>query len=207
MTTQDPLAPIQDTPGLPRVLLLGDSISVGYTLPVRELLNGKANIHRPPDNCSATRHGLDGIDRWLGDGSWDVIHFNWGLHDLAFVDDQGKRTVEQTGRHQVPIDQYETNLNTLVERLKQTGAALIWCTTTPVPDGAAGRKKGDEVLYNAAAKNIMNTHGIPINDLNEFALARIADIQMPADVHFTDEGSAELAEIVANHILEALGER
>ena len=53
----------------------------------------------------------------------------------------------------------------------------------------------------------MNTHGIPINDLNEFALARIADIQMPADVHFTDEGSAELAEIVANHILEALGER
>ena len=118
MTTQDPLAPIQDTPGLPRVLLLGDSISVGYTLPVRELLNGKANIHRPPDNCSATRHGLDGIDRWLGDGSWDVIHFNWGLHDLAFVDDQGKRTVEQTGRHQVPIDQYETNLNTLVERLK-----------------------------------------------------------------------------------------
>src|SRR5437762_2496146 len=32
------MAEIRDVPGLPRVLLIGDSISIGYTLPVRKLL-------------------------------------------------------------------------------------------------------------------------------------------------------------------------
>ena len=48
------LAPIVDVAGLPRVLLIGDSISIGYTLPVREALKGKANVHRPAGNCSST---------------------------------------------------------------------------------------------------------------------------------------------------------
>ena len=34
-------AQVADVPGLPRVLLLGDSISIGYTVPVRERLQGK----------------------------------------------------------------------------------------------------------------------------------------------------------------------
>src|SRR5436309_269245 len=76
------LAPIQDKEGLPRVLLIGDSISMGYTLPVRKLLDGKANVHRIPENGGPTTTGLAQIDRWLGDGKWDVIHFNWGLHDI-----------------------------------------------------------------------------------------------------------------------------
>ena len=43
-------AKVEDTPGLPRVLLLGDSISIGYTLPVRERLKDVANVHRAPAN-------------------------------------------------------------------------------------------------------------------------------------------------------------
>ena len=196
MSDPDPFEPIQDNPALPRVLLIGDSISVGYTLPVRELLNGKANLHRPGQNCRATIHGLELIDGWLGDSSWDVIHFNWGLHDIAMLEADGVR--------QVPIDQYTQNLNTLVERLQQTGASLIWCATTPVPEGADGRRKGDDILYNAAAGNIMRARSIPINDLYIYALERLDDIQLPANVHFTPEGSAELANAVADHILEAL---
>lgn len=53
------LAPIRDVAGLPRVLLIGDSVSIGYTLPTRELLKDKANVHRPPTNCSSTGHGLN----------------------------------------------------------------------------------------------------------------------------------------------------
>ena len=58
-TTQraDPRAQIEDVPGLPRVLLIGDSISLGYTLDVRELLTDKANVHRPPANSASTRIG------------------------------------------------------------------------------------------------------------------------------------------------------
>jgi len=75
------LAPIEDVAGLPRVLLIGDSISIGYTVPTRALLKGKANVHRPPTNCSSTGYGLTMLDAWLGAKKWDVIHFNFGLHD------------------------------------------------------------------------------------------------------------------------------
>ena len=119
------LQPIQDTPGLPRVLLIGDSISIGYTLPVRELLKGKANVHRILENGGNTNRGKEKLTDWLGDGKWDVIHFNWGMHDLRLNE----------GKLAVPLAEYEENLRTLVGQLKTTGAKLIWCSTTPVPDG------------------------------------------------------------------------
>ncbi|MHC4285022.1 MAG: alpha/beta hydrolase fold domain-containing protein [Planctomycetota bacterium] len=77
-------ATIKDNPNMPRVLLIGDSISIGYTLPVRKLLADKANVHRVPTNARHTGIGLENIHKWLGDGKWDVIHFNWGLHDLCY---------------------------------------------------------------------------------------------------------------------------
>jgi hypothetical protein len=81
--TLDPaLRLVQDIPGLPRVLLIGDSNSQGYTLPVREMLKGLANVHRPPVNCGDTGRGLRLLDVWLGTEPWHVIHFNFGLHDL-----------------------------------------------------------------------------------------------------------------------------
>src|SRR5689334_4412744 len=92
---------ITDVPGLPRVLLIGDSISIGYTVAVRDELKGKANVHRPATNCGPTTRGVQMIDQWLEDGKWDVIHFNFGLHDLKFVDDQGKNAPPDKGHPQV----------------------------------------------------------------------------------------------------------
>src|SRR3954449_12259411 len=119
-------APVVDNPELPRVLLIGDSISIGYTVPVRKALAGRANVHRIPENGADTVNGLKKIDSWLGDSRWDVIHFNWGLHDLKVTADGGR---------QVPLETYERNLKALVARLQTTGARLIWATTTPVPEG------------------------------------------------------------------------
>src|SRR5688572_16631634 len=65
--------PITDDPKLPRVLLIGDSISIGYTVPVRNLLKGKANVHRIPGNGGPTTNGLALLQKWLGDKNWDVI--------------------------------------------------------------------------------------------------------------------------------------
>jgi len=188
-------AQVKDDPALPRVLLIGDSISIGYTPAVRAALAGKANVHRPATNCGPTIRGLAELDKWLGDGRWDVIHFNWGLHDLR---------VDNRVSHQVPIDQYEKNLAELVQRLQKTGARLIWCSTTPVPDGTGNRTRGDEVKYNAVAEKTVRARGVAINDLYGFALPQLARIQRPANVHFTEEGSKVLAGRVAAAILEAL---
>ncbi|QDV66172.1 SGNH/GDSL hydrolase family protein [Crateriforma conspicua] len=68
---------------LPNVLLIGDSISIGYTTAVRSQLSGVANVYRPPTNCGPTTRGVEQIDQWLGDRKWDVIHFNFGLHKLT----------------------------------------------------------------------------------------------------------------------------
>jgi len=104
----------------------------------------------------------------------------------------------------VPIDQYEQNLRELVKRLKATGAKLVWCSTTPVPAGAAKREAGDELKYNAVAKKIMDENGIAIDDLYAFAEPQSSKIQLPANVHYSDAGSKVLAEKVAASILEAL---
>ena len=199
------LAPIQDAPDLPRVLLIGDSISIGYTLPTRKLLAGKVNLHRIPTNGGPTSRGLASLDKWLGDKKWDVIHFNWGLHDLKYMNAKGK--LDPSGKQQIPPEQYAKNLTELVKRLKKTGAKLIWCSTTPVPAGAGGRIKGDAAKYNAIAKKIMAEQKIATDDLYAFALPRLTKIQRPKNVHFSPAGSAALAREVANAILKALGEK
>ena len=192
------LVPVSDTPGLPRVLLIGDSISIGYTLPTRELLKGIANLHRIPTNGGATPRGIEQIDPWLGKDPWDVIHFNWGLHDLKYMFDD---------LPQVDIGQYERNLFRLAGRLNKTGAKLIWASTTPVPNERVSPKRvpTDVARYNDAAARVMARHRIAVNDLYHFANPKLATIQQPDTVHFHEEGSRLLAGEVAAAIRKALG--
>jgi lysophospholipase L1-like esterase len=195
---QDPaMDVITDDPKLPRVLLIGDSISIGYTVPVRKQMAGKANVHRILTNGGPTTNGLKYLKSWLGTGKWDVIHFNWGLHDLKFLD---------TGKRQVPLDEYEKNLRELVTQLKATGAQLIWCSTTPVPDGDLNppRKNEDVIAYNVVAKKIMDENGIVTDDLYAYALPQISSIQLPKNVHYSATGYETLAKQVSQSLNAAL---
>jgi len=118
--------PVADEPGLPRVLLIGDSISIGYTPAVRELLKGVANVHRIPENGGSTRDGLRKVDDWLktdGGGKWDVIHFNFGLHDLKHWKDN---KLDLAGPQITPVELYEQNLRDLTAKLVETGAKVIF---------------------------------------------------------------------------------
>lgn len=191
------LAPIEDVAGLPRVLLIGDSISMGYTLPVRKRLVGQANVHRIPTNGGPTKNGVARLDAWLGAGRWDVIHFNHGIHDLRFMDD---------GQRQVGPADYEANLRKIVARLKQTGATLIWATITPIPDGELNppRRFGSVAEYNAIAARVMRENGIRINDLNAHVTPRFAELQTPRDLHYQPAGYEFLAEKVAAEIRAVL---
>lgn len=197
-----------DDPSLPRVLLIGDSISIGYTVDVRKLLAGKANVHRIPVNGQNAAFGVERLPQWLGKGEWDVIHFNWGLWDLCYRHPESKAQGHRDklrGTVMANPEEYRQALEQAVGILKQSGAVLIWCNTTPVPDGEEGRKSGDDLIYNGVAKQVMDRHGIRINDLHAHALKRLPEIQLkPGDVHFNPAGSAYLAEQVARSILEAL---
>jgi hypothetical protein len=194
--------------GLPKVLMIGDSISIGYFPAVRAALKGKASVSRPNTNCGDTPRGLRGIDNWLGNTKWDVIHFNWGLWDLCYrhpeSQNQGNRD-KVNGKLSVTLEDYEKNLNALVDRLEKTGAALIWASTTVVPDGEAGRFVGDEVKYNAIAAKIMAERRIPVTDLHAVSSAFPPEMFVkPGDVHFKKAGSKLLAAKVAESIQAAL---
>lgn len=190
---KDATVPIKDQPGLPRVLLIGDSVSVCYTLATREELKGEANVHRIPENGGHTGKALEKLDGWLGNGKWDVIHFNWGLHDLR----QGVGTT---------VPQYEQNLRTLVKKMQANGAKLIWCSSTPLPADVPRSAAGTETLlaYNAVAKKVMDENKIAIDDLYAFAKPQLAKIQMPKSAHFSEEGSKVLARQVASSIRAVL---
>jgi len=193
---------------LPNVLLIGDSISIGYTPPVIEALKGVANVQRAKANCGDTKRGKRALKTWLGDTKWDVIHFNWGLHDLCHRHPDAKvygNRDKVNGTIAVTLEQYEKNLEQLVQQLKQTGATLIWASTTKVPEGEAGRKVGDDIRYNAVAEKIMKRHNIAINDLHALSVSFPPDLSTrPGDVHFTKAGSAKLGEQVAESIREQL---
>ena len=194
--------------GLPNVLLVGDSISIGYTPPVIEMLKGAANVQRVKGNCGDTQAGLANLkSRWLGETKWDVIHFNWGLHDLCYRNpesrEQGHRD-KVKGTLSVPLEEYEQNLETLVQQLEATGAKLIWSSTTVVPEGEAGRFVGDDLKYNAAAARVMEKHGIPTDDLHALSVSFGGKFSEPGNVHFSKEGSSKLAEQVVASIKSVL---
>ena len=200
-------------PALPNVLILGDSISIGYTPEVRKLLSGKANVFRPmkkdsPENCSGTTAGVQNIDRWLEGQKWAVIHFNWGLHDMKHVekDNPGKPSSKVEDPVQATVELYTKNMETIVKKLQATGAKLIFATTTPVTPGTTNplREPTSPAIYNAAALKVMKENNIAVNDLYTFCLPQLDKIQLSKNVHFKPEGSTALAKEVAQKITEAL---
>ncbi len=203
---QQPPGNQDEKTGLPRVLIIGDSISIGYTPFVKEALKGRANVRHNPGNAQHTGTGLKKIDQWLGNESWDVIHFNWGLWDLCYRDPPGSlKRGKENGRISIEIDQYQKNLEKLIIRLKKTGAKLIWASTTFVPEGETGRKMGDDLRYNEVARKLMKKHRIVINDLHAATVGFPGELfRAPGDVHFKPEGRKKLAALVTARIVEAL---
>jgi lysophospholipase L1-like esterase len=198
-------------PALPNVLILGDSISIGYTLQVRKLLEGKANVFRPLSadgknaaNCSGTTAGVKQLDGWLAGHKWAVIHFNWGLHDLKHVTEAGGDKISASPQDppQATVQKYSENLEAIIKKLKATGARLIFATTTPVPDGCNNpfRDPADAPRYNAVALKVMKDHNVAVDDLFAFCEPQLAGLQLPKNVHFTDDGSKALAKQVAGTI-------
>ncbi len=189
-----------DDPGLPRVLIIGDSISIGYTPRVRKLLDGKANVHRPKTNCRWSAFGNENVLQWIGDEKWDLIHFNFGLWDWYGWSQENKSTPQT----------YATSLDGVVRKLKKSGARLIFAVTTPPCVGPERKVKvvitnerADE--FNKAARAVMKKHGVLINDLYSVIGNDRAKYQRGEnDVHYNEAGRDLLAAQVSKMILKGL---
>ncbi|MDR2115149.1 MAG: SGNH/GDSL hydrolase family protein [Planctomycetaceae bacterium] len=200
-------------PKLPNVLVLGDSNTIGYVLKLRQLLKDKANVYFPlksngtPDNCANTAYGLENIDRFLGTTKWDVIHFNWGLHDCnrARVEN-GKRIQDQKiGELRHSPELYGENLEKIIKRLEQTKTKLIWASSSVVNEGTKGNRVGEEVLFNNVAAKIIEKHHIPTNDIYSLTKNfKPEQFKAPGNIHFSKDGFDIIAQQVADVILKTL---
>jgi hypothetical protein len=139
------------------------------------------------------------------DGGWDVIHFNFGVWDQQYVDprNHNKRAAPGEGTIRTSIEDYERNLRTIVARLKETKATLIWASTTPILEGSTPSYVGGAMVdkYNAVAAKIMEENGIIIDDLN----AECVRIGKPKALNVHDVG--DLSPKVTETVLAALKSR
>ena len=198
--------------GLPRVLVIGDSISMNYHEAAKAALAGTANYKRNEGNAFSSQYGMQYADYWLGDYTapgqqWDVIQFNFGLHDL--------KQPAPDAPYATPLDDYKRQLRRVIERLRPTGATLIFATTTPVPKssgGRFGRQQGAEIAFNNAAREVLADYPeIRFNDLckvvNESEVFD-AGFRKTADVHYyKPEEQAALGQAVADAVKQALRNR
>jgi len=151
-------------------------------------------------NCQGTTQGVEYLDTWPKDQSkWDIIHFNFGLHDLKHIDPEtGKNSKDPFHPQQAALKQYKKNLKKIVKGLKTMDAQSIFATTTPFPDIPEGplRHADQPVKYNKVALKIMNKNDIPINDLYGFVLPQMNKMQILNNVHITKKGPEMLDDVV-----------
>ena len=182
------------------VILIGDSIRMGYRPTVEQLLGDRVQLWAPAENGGTSANVLAHLDEWVLSRRPNILHLNCGLHDL--------KTDFGATSQAVPLDQYEANLRQIVGRIEGLGTTqLIWATTTPVNEvwhharKSFDRFQADVLAYNHVARQVVSAHGVPINDLYQTMMDAGRDEHLAPDgVHFTPAGYMLLGQVVADAI-------
>ena len=182
---------------LPRVLLIGDSITNGYLEPVRKTLAGKANIDAwITPTTQADKSLPKTIASILAWQKYAVVHFNLGLHGW------------QKGR--IPEGQFELLTRQLVQNLRAGApqATLIWATITPVTMKGEPEKLHPEIQptideHNRLALAVMKEEGVEIDDLAGL-MAKNLPLAAGDMFHWKPAGLALITGAVRDSIAAAL---
>lgn len=168
----------------PTMLVIGDSISIGYTPYLSDAYEVRHNELDEDANANDTIWGITHLDAWLREPSYDCIIVNFGLHDMHNSDSlSGAPT---------PINEYIANLHSIIDTLKQRTNRLYWVTTTYAPKYSNALQES----YNQAALMVMRNESVSLIDLHAISLQH-----KPIDgVHY----DSQAYEAFANFIMENL---
>ena len=204
------------------LLLIGDSIRMGYDSYVQEKLQGRMNVYFPGENCRFAQYTLRMLGNWKSElflpeihvihwnnGLWDVLHLSSGA-SVRDGEAEGETIVPENLSQKLhfdkdpltPPDMYRYMLGRVQTKLRQLfpGAEIIFATSTPVIEEQANwayRSNAEIEQYNAIAREVLVPRGVRINELGAFAAEKCHALHQDW-VHYTGEGSALLAdEIIA----------
>jgi hypothetical protein len=213
---------VEQSADLPRVLIIGDSISIGYTPAVQRHLDGVAEVIHAPGNNAYSAFGLANASEWVGHGGWNVIYFNHGIWDVQLL--EGKHLVRSlTGRETrvgAPLanyatlyfsrwqrrttpDEYIRNIEGLLDILEPAAAKVVFATTTPWTTYGVET----EALIqqnNASARTLMHRRGVLVDDLHALARENLSRWHSADGLHFNEQGNEGLGAAVAATITRAL---
>ncbi len=174
---------------LPRVMLIGDSITRGYFQAVEQNLTGTAYVARIATSKAIGDPALVAeLATFLRQARFDVVHFNIGMHGWAYSDEE-----------------YRRHFPSLVRAIRKNAprAKIIWASTTPVRKDRDPGPRNDRIqARNGIAREYASTHGIPVDDL--YTLMTPHSEMHSDDVHFNKEGNVLLADQVAREVAKLL---
>ena len=179
------------------LLLIGDSIRMGYDKSVKKTLEGMANVIFPEDNCRYAAYVLRYLHEYIkeiGGENIDVIHWNAGLWDCLRMFDEEPQT---------PIDIYKYYIERVCIRIKKLcpNAHVIFATSTTVLTEKMNegfRRYNDEIKeYNDVAVEIVKKYGFEINDLYSLSASLPEETHSDATHYYTPEGT----EVFTNQVL------
>lgn len=184
------------------VLWLGDSISKGMLEEVD--LPADWQIFHPArtvnGGCRNTEHGMNCLSNWVGNHTWDIVIFNFGLHDLGL------------DYEHLPLETYSKNLESITKVLDNHSRRLYWVTNTPVPETPVSppRTQSDVIRYNTAANGIMKSTNVKVVDMfyyvmqqcspNETHYDSCKGFQLDKDVHYTRDGYRKMANYLVQQV-------
>ena len=193
------------TPRKVKILIIGDSISIGYTPFVQKELVNVADVIDNPGNGKDTGNGLKKVASWIGEEEWDIIHFNWGLWDLCYRHPESKTQGERdkiNGTITFNQEDYENQLDAIVKLMREkSDAELIFMTTTYVPKQEAGRFTKDAKKYNKIARRVMKANGVKVNCIYKASKKVHKKFgKGEGDVHYTPAGYDALGKHISNFL-------
>ena len=194
-----------------KVLLLGDSIRMGYDDYVKEILQGKCEVYYAADEngrfSAFTLWQMNQMFRHYG--PFDVVHWNNGYWDMNV------EAPMQTALY--PIEEYSYLLRRIVREIRANGAKVIFALTTPIAEtGTAADNTGTGALslsyndawvkaYNEAAMKVMQEENVPVNDLYTLMKQDANCYKCEDKLHLTEEGYRLCAKQAAEMILKEIG--
>lgn len=200
------------------LLLLGDSIRMGYDSFVQEKLEGRMNVYFPEENGRFAQYTLRALSDWKANldlPEIHVVHWNNGLWDTlhlnaCYAGNDGEAEGRTISPENVPNDcrfdedpltppeMYRYMLGRVLTRIRQLfpGAEVVFATSTPVIEGQSSwgyRSNAEIESYNRIAREVLVPRGVRVNELGEFAAAQCGSLHRDW-VHYNDEGCSLLAD-------------